>query len=179
MIEKTLRDIILPDIFDVPIGAPCKINSLIRKKVFREIKSVVGTNKRPKIGSVLYCNLAFVAEHTGIYVGRGKVVHLDGDGKIEKVSFDKFISRLEGINPTIAICCPVDWKNRPIGDKQVAERALRLVGTYRDYNLIFDNCHKFTYYCLTGKTIPIVMFHTIENALKAKYAFSDWEPIDW
>ena len=156
-----------------------ELSGMVRKKVENEIKAVVATNIKPKIGSVLYCNLAFLVEHTGIYVGSGKVVHLDGDGKIEKVSFDKFVGRLEGANPAIAICCPVDIRNKPIGDKVVAERALSLVGKRRNYNLLFDNCHMFTYYCLTGKSLQVGTFRAVEEAVKEKYAFSDWEPISW
>lgn len=32
---------------------------------------------KPKLGSVLYCDLAFgYMEHSGIYIGRNKIVHL-------------------------------------------------------------------------------------------------------
>ena len=136
-------------------------------------------SQKPKVGSILYWNLALAFEHTGIYVGWNKVVHLNGDGIIEKVSYAEFIGRLDGMNPTIAICCPVDRDNNPIGDKEVAKRARSLVGKYRDYNLITDNCHKFTYYCLTGTTLPIVMFNNIESELEDRYDFCGWEPIDW
>ena len=34
-------------------------------------------NVKPKIGSIVYCNLAIVVEHTGIYVGDGKIVHVN------------------------------------------------------------------------------------------------------
>ena len=52
---------------------------------------------RPAIGSLVYCNLGVVAEHSGIYVSRNKIVHLSGDGHIEKVSAKKHCERL--------ICC--------------------------------------------------------------------------
>ena len=168
----------LPDIFD---GIPRRINLLgnVREKITREVKSVIGNDLKPEVGSVLHCTLLHTAEHTGIYVGRNRVVHLNGDGLIEKVSYDEFVGRLDGMNPTIAICCPVDRNNNPIGDKEVAKRARSLVGKHRDYNLITDNCHKFTYYCLTGTTLPIVMFNNIESELEDRYDFCGWEPIDW
>lgn len=154
-------------------------NNPIREKITREVKSIIGNDMKPKVGSVLHYTLVHTAEHTGNYVGYNKVVHLNGDVLIEKVGYAEFISRLDGMNPTLAICCPVDRNNNPIGDRKVAERARSIVGQYRDYNLIFDNCHKFTYYCLTGKTLPVVMFHTVESALKDRYDFRGWEPIDW
>ena len=47
---------------------------------------------RPAIGSMVYCNLGVVAEHSGIYVGRNKIVHLSGDDHIEKVSEKNTVS---------------------------------------------------------------------------------------
>ena len=176
MIEKVIKDIVTDSSF---ISMQSQLGSMVKKKVKNEMKALVADSLKPKVGSVLYCNLMFLVEHTGIYVGRGKVVHLNGDGKIEKVSFKEFIGRVEGANPAIAICCPVDVRNKPIGDKQVAERTLSLVGTHRDYNLLLDNCHKFTYHCLTGKSLTVGTFQAVEDAVKAKYSFSDWEPINW
>lgn len=47
---------------------------------------------RPSIGSLVYCNLGVVAEHSGIYVSRNKIVYLSGDGHIEKVSAKNTVS---------------------------------------------------------------------------------------
>lgn len=60
------------------------------------------------VGSIVYCNLAIVAEHTGIYVGDGKIVHLNGSGLVEMVSTEDFCDRLHGTNPSFTIFCPVD-----------------------------------------------------------------------
>ena len=56
-------------------------------------------NMRPAVGSVVYCNLGLVAEHSGIYVGRNKIVHLSGNGHIEKVSAKEFCEHFSGLNP--------------------------------------------------------------------------------
>lgn len=180
MIGKSPWEDFLSDIFDDDdTPTIVKFDKMIKKKLTNEIKSVFGETIEPEIGSVLFCSLATMAEHTGIYVGDDEVVHLNGDGIIEKVSFDEFVDRLDGWNKTLAINCPVDWTHEPIGDPKVAQRALSLVGKHRNYNLLSDNCHKFTYYCLTGKKLPIVMFQTIEAELKKKYAFRGWELISW
>ena len=49
----------------------------------------------PAVGSLVYCNLGVVAEHSGIYVGGNKIVHLSGDGHIEKVSDKKRIIKID------------------------------------------------------------------------------------
>ena len=58
---------------------------------------------RPVEGSVLSCHLAGFWDHTGIYVGDGKIVHRDGDGCICEVSPSEFLARLGGYNPAISI----------------------------------------------------------------------------
>lgn len=35
-------------------------------------------------------------------------------------------------------------------DESNAKRAECMVGNYRDYNLLIDNCHQFTSGCITG-----------------------------
>ncbi|KAE9539257.1 lecithin retinol acyltransferase family protein [Ursidibacter maritimus] len=101
---------------------------------------------KPKKGSVVYCDLAFgYAEHSGIYVGNNKIVHLNSRGNIEIVSASEFI---EG---TTALSIYVSSSNgKSDGSEPVCRRALRMVGKCRDYNVILDNCHQFTSGCLTG-----------------------------
>lgn len=132
----------------------------------------------PEIGSVLYCNLVLALEHTGIYVGDGKVVHLKGNGIIEIVSFREFIKRLEGRNFSYSIFCATDINGKSIGSRDVAKRALEMVGEKRKYNLIFDNCHCFTTYCLTGTKYPIGSFTLVEEVLRSKFGFVSWRAIN-
>ena len=57
----------------------------------------------PKVGSIVYCNLALVAEHTGIYVGDNKIIHLNGSGLVEMVSAEIFCDRLHGRNKFLIV----------------------------------------------------------------------------
>ena len=57
----------------------------------------------PAPGTPVYCNLAIVVEHTGIYIGDNEIVHLNGDGNIETVSPQEFLARLDGDNPAKTI----------------------------------------------------------------------------
>lgn len=149
------------DIFNVqsiPInedGAP-SLKRLFRQKDERPggiigsfIDNVIrDTVNAPAAGSVVYCDLLNV-EHSGIYVGNGKIVHLDGSGVICKVSASIFLDRLDGLNTAMSIYTVCDDED-PVGDSQVAERAKSMIGKKRDYNFILDNCHQFTAGCLTG-----------------------------
>ncbi|MFV0576493.1 MAG: lecithin retinol acyltransferase family protein [Vibrio sp.] len=100
----------------------------------------------PAIGSVLYCDLLLgYAEHSGIYVGNGNIVHLDGDGLIELVDGEEFISNTTAMS--IYVSCQ---GTKPVGSQVVGERAMEQVGICREYNFLLDNCHQFSTGCLTG-----------------------------
>ena len=138
----------------------------------------------PRPGSILYTGMAYgVAEHSGVYVGNGEVVELQGNGRIRKVSVQEFmntplqgrpeelkarfvnmledagrdgLAMLLGAAPLEQLASDcwsiyVSCRNgRAVGSQQVANRALRKIGSRRDYNVIFDNCHQFCSGCLTG-----------------------------
>ena len=129
---------------------------------------------RPAVGSVVYCNLAMVAEHSGIYVGDGQIVHLNGNGRIERVSAEKFCERFGGKNPSFTVFCPTNWQGKALGDKQVAEYALRSVGRFVNYNPAFNNCHCFTASCLEGKAEFCPSFSVLESLVAQKYWACKW-----
>ena len=131
-------------------------------------------NIPPAIGSVVYCNLGLVAEHSGIYVGRNKIVHLSGDGHIEKVSAKEFCERFSGLNPSFTIFCPVNSNGKAIGDKKVAEYALGAVGRVIEYNPLMRNCHCFSASCVCGKAMLCPGFRFLEKLISDKYGTYNW-----
>ena len=58
------------------------------------IDSTLRDHVQPMPGSVLYCDLWVAVEHSGIYVGNGEIVHLDGSGHIIKTGGTGFLERL-------------------------------------------------------------------------------------
>ena len=139
------------------------------------INNVRSTIKKPAVGSLVYCDLAFsTVEHTGIYVGYNKIIHLNGDGIIEKVSPEEFLNRLGGLNSAIHIYVSCDGKKAK-GHRTVAEHAKRRLGQKLSYHVVNNNCHKFSYECLTGKrTNNRIWFNDlIEDAEKILDA-NDW-----
>ena len=100
----------------------------------------------PKVGSVLYCDLLFgYMEHSGIYIGNNKIVHLAGNGKIETVSPKGFMQGGSGCN--IYVSCRDKFS---VGSEAAARRAKKSIGSSRNYNFLLDNCHQFSTGCLTG-----------------------------
>lgn len=103
----------------------------------------------PIKGSVVYCDLALVAEHSGIYVGDGNIAHLDGSGNMEIVTHKKFLARLGGLNPSMSIYVSC-LDDNAVGNAAAAERAIAMAGNYTNYHTILNNCHQFTSGCITG-----------------------------
>ncbi len=115
----------------------------------REPRRIPWLEGEPAPGTPVYCKLAVVAEHTGIYIGNGEIVHLNGDGDIETVSPRNFVARLDGLNPAVSIYC-AGRAGKALGKKNIANRARSMVGRRRNYHWVIDNCHQFTCGCISG-----------------------------
>lgn len=135
------------------------------------IDNYVREKTKPVIGSVLYCDLALIAEHSGIYVGKGKIAHLDGSGKIEIVTARQFLKRLGGLNPALSIYVSCN-EETAVGSSRVAKLAKAMAGGERSYNVILDNCHQFASGCITGNfdnadNFLWMLKHTAEKEMSA------------
>ena len=133
----------------------------------------------PMIGSLIYCKLAMNQfDHSGIYVGDGQIVHLDGSGLIEMVSASTFLARLDGRN--IATSIYVSCKNnQPIGLKEIAERAKSKVGEKVEYDVLLNNCHKFSATCITGNdNVKLTLFSSLIDLAKKHIDFDEWRVWD-
>ena len=114
------------------------------------INSAIKDLVKPKVGSVVHCGLLMnQIEHSGIYVGYNKIVHLDGSGRIEIVSPKVFLDRLDGMN--LATNIYVSCRNgEAVASKKAAARARSKINQTIKYSLTSNNCHMFTSGCLTG-----------------------------
>ncbi|WP_410499520.1 lecithin retinol acyltransferase family protein [Chitinibacter sp. S2-10] len=152
--SKNKKNLELPDLFTPSIitSSPLLSASTIigNGMIDGVIDSLLGGNiDKPKKGCVVYCDLAGLEMHSGIYVGKKRIAHLNGDGRIETVSAKEFLARLGGFNPALTIYTSCR-NGQPKGSYDAYERAMSMVGKKRNYNLLFDNCHQFTAGCLTG-----------------------------
>ena len=101
----------------------------------------------PALGSVVYCDLAGVVEHSGIYVGDGMIMHFNRHGVVERVTPEAFSSKAS--HPAIYVSCNASG---PVGNPEAARRAIEWErsGHPMEYNVLFNNCHDFCAACLTG-----------------------------
>ena len=126
---------------------PTLINQYLAAQYVANGLNDLSMRVNPIPGSIVYCNLLLTTEHSGIYIGNNKIVHLNRHGSIEIVSPQEFISG----TPANAIYVSCN-NGKPVGSKLVAERARNFVGHRRDYDVLFDNCHQFSASCLVGDT---------------------------
>lgn len=133
----------------------------------------------PVPGTPVYCDLAIIAEHTGIYIGDNKIVHLNGDGKIEVVTPKKFVSRLDGANPSKTIYFAVA-NGKAASNQKIADRARAMIGKRRQYNVLLDNCHQFTCGCLSGDfENPCNYFTLVQAEIWSRFGIFSWKEWDY
>ena len=125
-------------------------------------------------GAIVACDLALGAiDHTGIYVGRNRIVERNGCGRIRKVSIQEFVnaSTLRSGVTLYAAC--VDGKI--IASPEIAKRARNAVDTDPGYHLISNNCHRLTAFLATGKRHNIITFSQLASLLHTKHPGLEWK----
>lgn len=142
------------------------------------IKNVFCDIVKPKAGSVVKTRLMGGVDHTGIYLGKDKIVELSGDGDIRIVSHKKFIKGDDdsfarmGIYMYVACAQDENGNCYALAAPDIARRARNSVGETRDYHLIFENCHMFTEYCINGKRDGGGILISVKLALEEKFNLS-------
>lgn len=129
------------------------IINFAEKLGYRIFKDVIDMFHRKKVvpieGSVLYADLYFFVEHSGIYVGNGKISNIKvnnlfkGDSSVKISDAEDFTEK--AIRKKIYVSSD---KEGAVGNINVSNYALSRVGEKRHYNLFLKNCHTFCSRCL-------------------------------
>lgn len=141
------------------------------------IKNVFCDIVKPQIGSIVKVDLALGFDHTGIYIGCNQIVELanqDGEAIVRAVSPEQFIEGDDLLSRTgafIYVACAQDHIGNcyPLASREIAHRAEVWVGRRNQYNLVFNNCHMFTEYCINGKENGSGLLMGVEQALTQKF----------
>lgn len=106
-------------------------------------------------GAIVVVDLGFFAEHTGIYIGDGKIVELYGDGSVNTVSKKDFIMGGYKNNDfsfrTGLHIYSASYDGNVIASQDVANRAKELIGKKINYSTLKNNCHMLSGYCFAGR----------------------------
>jgi cell wall-associated NlpC family hydrolase len=139
------------------------------------VDEVFNTQKLLVPGSIVACDLAGNWDHSGIYVGRNRIVERNGDGAVKKVSIDEFMNSSAirtGIN--LFIACS---KGKPISSPEIARRARAIAGRESGYCLIRNNCHKLAAFCATGVRHDITTFDSLCSVLHKNFGPIEWRSV--
>lgn len=125
-----------------------------------EDKERKGSRDRPErfppVGSVVYRNMKLV-EHSGVYIGDGLFAYKNKEGEVVAEELIGFLG-----SSASNLFVSVGRTGKPLGLPSIANRAKEAVGTRSNhgtysscdngrYDLVLNNCHIFTSYCITGE----------------------------
>ena len=132
------------------------------------------------IGSILRVSLKFNTDHSGIYLGYGNVAELDGSGKIMVRSFDDFIKGDRTMRNGKNISVATDCSGNVLAKPEIVRRAIKSLCQIRDYDVVTENCHRFTAGCITGNfKKDITFFSDLEEVIRKYFSASSifWKSI--
>jgi hypothetical protein len=133
-----------------------------------KIRSFMISLRTIPVGAVVGCEIFQFFEHTGIYVGDGQIVELAGSGLVRSLSFNRFLADRSGAELIFA----TTPAGEIIGSEIAANRAIEKIYSYQDYDLLRNNCHRFTYSCISGDSLPLTSFFDLKEALARYWRFT-------
>ena len=99
---------------------------------------------------------AGLVEHSGLYLGESTAAELHGDGVFQKVTLSKFLNgdetdpRNQRCGTKIFAACDLETR-KPLSLTSAVDFATATIDTTTEYNLLTNNCHRFTASCILGE----------------------------
>ncbi|QTH64224.1 hypothetical protein J1N51_01700 [Psychrosphaera ytuae] len=121
-------------------------------------------HSKPVKGSVVCCEVFHELEHTGIWLDSDCIIEFSDNGLIKALSAERFLKNRSG--KEIYVAC--NNLGEPLADPNVADKALKMVFTYQEYELLKNNCHSFVA-SFFGPKKNVVTFGELNKTLLDKY----------
>ena len=115
----------------------------------------------PMPGSIVCCEVYNMLDHTGIWIDENSIIELSNSGLVKAVSTQRFLDERSGENMFVAC----DDQHVPIIIDGCEQRAINQIFSYREYDVINNNCHRFVNSCLSGQDIELTTFATLNKQL--------------
>ena len=116
-------------------------------------------------GSVVCCGIYGVFQHTGIYVGDDTIIELHGSGLVKGMSLRRFLDQRSGSQIFVA----ADSKGQALTERSAIDVASALLYSYSDYDVLNNNCHRFTWACISGNDSPVTTFGDLNQLLSRHF----------
>jgi hypothetical protein len=133
-----------------------------------EIQKSNGTiyDNKPNLGSIVYYQLGDI-EHSGFYVGNDMFIHMNSNGKIEKVSLNDFTSKIDIVGTDLWFPCNNE-DGHALGLCTAVYIALEIIDNSENYDLSMNNSQQFISGCITNT------FNNEDHSiLRLKHTFAD------
>jgi Mg-chelatase subunit ChlD len=170
--------------------------------LFKPIKYFIDSQFRahvtPMPGSIVYADLYFAVEHSGVHVSDGAISNIEvegvADGAVRLCSPASFVSK-SVLGKKIYVSCD---KAGVVGHADVAGGAHRHVGERSFYGLVIKNCHQFSEKCVhyaqhgyhgkdfLASIVPDMQlesweptFMSLKNAARKRLNATKWRLWDW
>ncbi|GAB2993076.1 hypothetical protein [Psychrosphaera aestuarii] len=118
-------------------------------------------SKEPAPGSVVCCEVFNALDHTGVWIDRDTIIEFSNSGLVKAVSAERFLKERSGNHIYVAN----DKTGQSIQFEGLADRAVKRVFTYNEYDLAENNCHNFVYQCITNSDDKITLFSSLTSAI--------------
>lgn len=181
------------------MGGPSLTRALVTfglKPLKYFVDSVFRAKVRPVPGSVVYCDLWVMVEHSGIYIGEGRISNIVVDGIAESTvrtsDADDFTTK-SMLGRQIYVSCDGDGA---VGHNAAAQGAIHHLGERAFYGLVISNCHQFSERCVNyvdgeaeisffdrmfsmipGNIEPTIA--SLKTAARKKLGATKWRLWDW
>lgn len=130
-------------------------------------------------GAIVSCEVYGFFDHSAVVVDHESIVELHGSGLVRRVSYQRFIQQRSGEHFMVACSATsTPLRQRP---EETVKRALEWVFHLRGYDPLSNNCHRFTWHCLTGRDEPLTTFAEFNQHLRQHFqqtvSWCRWEAL--
>ena len=115
----------------------------------------------PVAGSLVSCGIFHSLDHTGIWTSDNLIIELNGNGLVRAISPERFLNDRSG--KKIFVAC--NSKAQPLVVEGAEQRAKEQVYNYKEYDVLDNNCHRFSWQCISGVDQPVTLFSDLNHKL--------------
>lgn len=125
---------------------------------------------KPQNGAVVCCGIYGVFEHSGIWFD-DQIIELKGNGLIRAISPQRFLANRSG--EQIYVAC--NAQRQVLVKSECASRAVSMIFNYAPYDLFKNNCHRFSWQCVSGQSDMVTQFSDLNDRLAESFL----TPVHW
>lgn len=120
-----------------------------------------GNSVKPVFGSIVCCEIYNLLDHSAIWIDEQTIIELSNSGIVRAVGVERFLDGRSGDHIFVA----TDQNGNPLIFEEAAHKAISKLFTYRKYDVIESNCHKFVAEMVSSREIELTRFSSLSEFL--------------